>query len=319
MGNNFKQRDLKSNLKVVGNFMARYYLLIALVLLIVAGIFLSDKFLTTKNILNVLLQNSMLAIFSMGMLFVIITGGIDLSVGSIVALSACLIAGSIQNNINIFLGLLMTISILAVVGVFTGALVSFGKIAPFIATLAMMTIIRGAAYIYQVGSDRRIDGTILPKVINSSIGFVPIPIIIMIFIVGLSAFILSRTVFGRAVYAIGGNYETARLAGINVKMHLIVVYVISAVFASISGIILAGRLSLGTALVGTGYELDGIAAVVVGGASLMGGSGTVLNTLMGAFILGFLSNIMNLMGVAAYPQMITKGFIILIAVLVKRD
>ena len=244
-----RQRKSKENLKLVGIFIARYYLFIALLLLIVAGILLSDKFLTTRNISNVLLQNSMLTIFSMGMLFVIITGGIDLSIGSIVALSACLIAGAIQNNMNIFIGLIMVIFILALTGAFTGVLVSFGKIAPFIATLAMMTIVRGAAYIYQIGSDRRIDGTILPKIINSNIGYIPIPVIIMIVVVVISAFILSKTVFGRAVYAIGGNYETARLAGINVKIHLIIVYAISAVFASISGIILAGRLSLVTALV----------------------------------------------------------------------
>lgn len=305
--------------KTVLGFLATNYLIITLIVLVAAGTILSDKFLMTRNILNVLLQNSMMTIISMGMLFAIITGGIDLSVGSIVALSGCLVAGFIQDGMNPFTAVALVLLLMSLIGAGSGLLTSYGRITPFIVTLAMMTIVRGMAYIYQVGADRRIDGTPLTELINSNIGIIPVPVIIMAVVVALAAFVLGKTTFGRSVYAIGGNPETARLAGISVNLNLILVYVISAALAAVSGIILAGRLSMGTALVGQGFELDAIAAVVVGGASLAGGKGTVLNTLMGAFIIGILANIMNLMGIAAYPQMIIKGVIILAAVLIRRD
>ncbi|CEP68200.1 ABC transporter, permease [Moorella glycerini] len=307
------------NFKALINFFAKYYLVFTLLVLIITGSVLSDKFLMTRNIVNVLLQNSIMTIISMGMLFTIITGGIDLSVGSIVALSGCLVAGFIQGGMSIFQATFISLLLMSLIGLCSGILVSYGKIAPFIVTLAMMTIVRGMAYIYQVGADRRIDGTALPEIINSNVGIVPVPVIVMAIIVVIAGFILEKTTFGRGVYAIGGNVETARLAGINVNLHLILVYIISAVLAALSGIILAGRLSMGTALVGQGFELDAIAAVVVGGASLSGGTGTVVNTLMGAFIIGILANIMNLLGIAAYPQMIIKGIIIIAAVLIRKE
>ncbi len=317
-----KEKNQKMNSKIMldslPGFLGKNYLIVTLVILIIAGMILSNKFFMTRNILNILLQNSMMTIISMGMLFAIITGGIDLSVGSVVALSGCLVAGFIQGGVSTLPAVSLVLLLMALVGMTSGILVSYGRIAPFIVTLAMMTIVRGLAYIYQIGADRRIDGTALTETINSNIGIIPVPIIIMAIVVILAGFILGKTTFGRSVYAIGGNSETARLAGINVNLNVILVYIISSVLAAISGIILAGRLSMGTALVGQGFELDAIAAVVVGGASLSGGTGTAVNTLMGAFIIGILANIMNLMGVAAYPQMIIKGVIIVAAVLIKR-
>ncbi len=317
-----KEKNLKINRKIMldslPGFLGKNYLVVTLVILIIAGMVLSNKFFMARNILNILLQNSMMTIISMGMLFAIITGGIDLSVGSVVALSGCLVAGFIQGGANTLPAISLVLLLMALVGMTSGILVSYGRIAPFIVTLAMMTIVRGLAYIYQIGADRRIDGTALTETINSNIGIIPVPIIIMAIVVIVIGFILEKTTFGRGVYAIGGNSETARLAGINVNLNVILVYTISSVLAAISGIILAGRLSMGTALVGQGFELDAIAAVVVGGASLSGGTGTAVNTLMGAFIIGILANIMNLMGVAAYPQMIIKGVIIVAAVLIKR-
>ena len=317
-----KEKNLKMNRKIMldslPGFLGKNYLVVTLVILIIAGMVLSNKFFMARNILNILLQNSMMTIISMGMLFAIITGGIDLSVGSVVALSGCLVAGFIQGGANTLPAISLVLLLMALVGMTSGILVSYGRIAPFIVTLAMMTIVRGLAYIYQIGADRRIDGTALTETINSNIGIIPVPIIIMAIVVIVIGFILEKTTFGRGVYAIGGNSETARLAGINVNLNVILVYTISSVLAAISGIILAGRLSMGTALVGQGFELDAIAAVVVGGASLSGGTGTAVNTLMGAFIIGILANIMNLMGVAAYPQMIIKGVIIVAAVLIKR-
>lgn len=309
---------IRLDIKGIFRFFTKNYLLVCFIVLVFACMILSNKFMTTRNIMNILLQNSMYAIIGIGMLFVIIAGGIDLSVGSVVALSVCFTAGFIQDNMGV-MAVVVVLILMALVGLVTGILVTYGKVAPFVATLAMMTILRGEAYIYQVGSDRRIDGTFLPNFINSNVGGIPTPVIIMVIIVVISAFTLGKTTFGRSIYAIGGNAETARLAGINVKLHVILVYVISGVLAGLAGIILAGRLSMGTALVGEGFELDAIAAVVVGGAALSGGTGTVMNTVIGAFIIGVLANIMNLMGVAAYPQMIIKGVIILIAVMARRD
>jgi ribose transport system permease protein len=155
--------------------------------------------------------------------------------------------------------------------------------------------------------------------VTGTIGPIPVPVIIMIGVALIAGFILTQTAFGRAIYSVGGNREAARLSGINIGLSLTMVYVISAVLSSLSGIILTSRLALGTALVGQGYELDAIAAVVIGGASMSGGTGTVTNTILGAFIIGFLNNILNLMGVAAYPQMIIKGVIIVAAVIWKRN
>jgi ribose transport system permease protein len=295
------------------------YIAIAFIALLVAGSFLSDKFLLMTNLRNVTLQTSMIAIISIGMLFTIISGGIDLSVGSIVALAGCLAAGFTQGGMDPLLTIGFVLVLMAIAGSFSGLLVSVGNVAPFIATLAAMTIWRGASYIYQVGQDRRIDGTPFVKTIAGYIGPIPVPVIIMVVVAVIAAFVLRKTTFGRSIYAVGGNKEAAKFSGINVNFHLTSVYMISAALAGLSGMILAGRLALGTALVGIGYELDAIAAVVVGGASLMGGTGTVLNTLLGAFIIGFLNNILNLMGVAAYPQMIIKGVIIIAAVIWKRN
>jgi ribose transport system permease protein len=172
---------------------------------------------------------------------------------------------------------------------------------------------------YQVGQNRRIDGTFLPSFIQNNLFGIPVPVIILAIIFVIFGFILKKTKYGRGIYAIGGNAETARLAGINVKKYLIITYSVAGLLFGIAGMILAGRLSMGTATVGEGYELDAIASVVVGGATLSGGVGSVTKTLIGAFLMGVLINIMNLMGIASYPQMILKGIIIVLAVLAYRE
>lgn len=296
-------------------FVSEYYLVLILVALILAGSILSPKFMTTSNIMNVLLQNSMNTIVAMGMLFVIITGGIDLSVGSVYAFAGCLVAGLLQQGQNTIVAVAIVLALMAIFGAVSGVMVSAGKVAPFIATLAMMSIVRGMAYMYQVGADRRIDGTGLSNFINSALFGVPTPVYIMAVVVIIAWVILEKTTIGRAVYAVGGNGEASRLAGVRVPLTLIIVYAISAVFAGTAGIIMTGRLSLGTAIVGDGAEMDAIAAVVVGGAAMNGGKGTVVNTVIGAFVIGLLVNIMNLKQIPAYPQLITKGIIILVAVI----
>lgn len=299
-------------------FIKDNFVVFAFIAMVIFGAFASPAFLTLGNIKTVLLQNSIYAICAIGMLLVVITGGIDLSVGSFVVVAVCFSAGFIQDGYGIW-SIVIVMLMCLVFGTISGLLVSYAKVAPFIATLAMMTILRGIAYMYQVGQNRRIDGTFLPNFIQSSFLGIPIPVIILAFIFMIAAFILRKTKYGRGIYAIGGNAETARLAGINVKKYLIVTYSIAGLLFGIAGMILAGRLSMGTATVGEGYELDAIASVVVGGATLSGGVGSVTKTLIGAFLMGVLINIMNLMGVASYPQMILKGIIIVMAVLAHRD
>ncbi len=308
-----KNNVLESSL----NFLKNNFVVIAFIVLVIFGSFASPAFLTVSNIKTVLLQNSIYAICALGMLFIVITGGIDLAVGSYVVVAVCFTAGFIQDGYG-WLAIVMVSAMSIGFGLITGLLVSRANVAPFIATLASSTILRGIAYIYQVGQNRRIDGTFWPEFIQGNVLGIPSPIFILIIIYLVCVFVLRKTKFGRGIYAIGGNAETARLAGINVKRYLTATYAIGGFLFGIAGMILAGRLSMGTATVGEGYELDAIAAVVVGGATLSGGVGSPTKTLIGAFLMGVLGNILNLVGIASYPQMIIKGIIIVAAVLMNR-
>lgn len=301
------------------SFFQKYYLVITFLLMFVVSCLLSPKFLTPLNLLNILTQNATTAILSYGMLFVIVTGGIDLSVGSFLALSVCLTAGLLNQNWPIAAVCLFVVLVMAVGGAIAGGLIAFGKIEPFIATLAMQQVVRGIAYIYQVGSVAVINNQTFLTNFAGNLGPIPIAIIYAVIIGIIMHILLKNTTFGRKTYAIGGSKEAAKLVGVSVNKMLISIYVLSAILAGIAGIIMAARLRVGTALVGDGLELDAIASVVIGGAAFTGGRGTVMNTVLGVLILGIIGNIMNLMGVATYPQMMIKGAIIVAAVLAKRD
>ncbi len=301
------------------SFFQKYYLVITFLLMFVVSCLLSPKFFTPLNLLNILTQNATTAILSYGMLFVIVTGGIDLSVGSFLALSVCLTAGLLNQNWPIAAVCLFVVLVMAVGGAIAGGLIAFGKIEPFIATLAMQQVVRGIAYIYQVGSVAVINNQTFLTNFAGNLGPIPIAIIYAVIIGIIMHILLKNTTFGRKTYAIGGSKEAAKLVGVSVNKMLISIYVLSAILAGIAGIIMAARLRVGTALVGDGLELDAIASVVIGGAAFTGGRGTVMNTVLGVLILGIIGNIMNLMGVATYPQMMIKGAIIVAAVLAKRD
>lgn len=301
------------------SFFQKYYLVITFLLMFVVSCLLSPKFLTPLNLLNILTQNATTAILSYGMLFVIVTGGIDLSVGSFLALSVCLTAGLLNQNWPIAAVCLFVVLVMAAGGAIAGGLIAFGKIEPFIATLAMQQVVRGIAYIYQVGSVAVINNQTFLTNFAGNLGPIPIAIIYAAIIGIIMHILLKNTTFGRKTYAIGGSKEAAKLVGVSVNKMLISIYVLSAILAGIAGIIMAARLRVGTALVGDGLELDAIASVVIGGAAFTGGRGTVMNTVLGVLILGIIGNIMNLMGVATYPQMMIKGAIIVAAVLAKRD
>lgn len=290
---------------------------IGLVLLAVFLSFASPYFLEARNLINLARQISLYAIIAAGMTFVILTGGIDLSVGSIVAVTGTFIAGFIKSGIPILPAILLGIGIGVLFGLFNGFIVANTRIPAIIVTLATMSIGRGTALLYSNGYP--ISG--LPDSFKTLgrgyLGPLPIPVYIMIIIFILAYVILNKTRFGRHVYALGGNEETVRLSGINIRKLKMKVYIISGLMASISGLILASRLGSGQPLAGDGWELDAIAAVVVGGTDIAGGRGTIIGTLIGAFVIGVLNNGLNLLNVSAYLQLVVKGFVIIGAVFVR--
>lgn len=289
---------------------------IILLLLIVVSTFMSDTFLTTMNIRNIMLQQAGPILVAMGLLFVILTGGIDLSVGSIMALGATVSAILITD-----MGLHFTASIGTAVlvglalGLFSGVLVAYAGMQGFVATLATMTIARGVAFVITEGRPVKIEADTISTLVSQDYMY---PIIwITILLIFVFMIIHRYTGYGRKVIAIGSNETALKLAGVRTKRYVMSTYALSGALAALAGVFVAARSSTGSATVGMGQELDAIAAVVIGGASLMGGRGFVLNTVAGALILGLIGNIMNLMAVPSYPQDIIKGAIIVAAVLLQ--
>jgi len=285
-----------------------------IVLVIIAGI-LSPAFFKPTNIFNVLRQVSINCIISIGMTFVILTGGIDLSVGSVVALCSVLVAFAQANGLSTFTSVMVGLGAGMFCGLFNGFIIVNRKLQPFIVTLASMTIVRGLAYIISGG--RPIMGITdsFRDIAITYAGPLPMPALYMLILVGFAYVVLSKTFWGRAYYAIGGNEEAARLSGTRVDMYKALAYVLTGVLSGFSAILVVARVTVGEPIIGTGWELDAIAAVVIGGTSLAGGVGSVIGTFIGALILGVLSNIFNLLNISAYVQMVFKGIIILIAVL----
>jgi ribose transport system permease protein len=292
-----------------------YGSLLGLLLIGAALSLLSDRFLTTSNLINVARQVSINAIVAAGMTIVIITGGIDLSVGSTIALAGCaalLVARLLGDVAGMAVGLLAA----GGVGLLNGALVAWGRVPPFITTLATMTVVRGAALVLTNGEPIvKTEGPYL-WLGQASVGPIPVPILLMVATLFGAHWFLSRTRWGTYVYAVGGNAEAARLSGISLAGIQILVYVLGGVLAGLAGLVLAARLSSAQPNTGVGFELDAIAAVVLGGTSLMGGEGTIWGTTVGAFIIGVLNNGFNLMNVSPFYQLIAKGAVIVLAVLV---
>ncbi|MEU3310374.1 substrate-binding domain-containing protein [Nocardiopsis sp. NPDC006832] len=289
--------------------------LTALAILVVVMSLLSDDFLTAQNLLNVGVQAAVIAILAFGVTFVIIAGGIDLSVGSVAALSATVLGflATVQ-GVPIWLALPLAAATGVACGLVNGVLVAYGRLPSFIATLAMLSIGRGLSLVLSEGSPISLPDSV--AVLGRSLGgWLPVPVIIMLVMVLVTAVILRRTFAGRAMYAIGGNEEAARLSGIRVKRHQLGIYALSGLFAAVAGIILASRLASAQPQAAQGYELDAIAAVVIGGASLAGGVGSAFGTLVGALILAVLRNGLNLLSVSAFWQQVVIGVVIAIAVL----
>ncbi|AUM66680.1 ribose ABC transporter permease [Brevibacillus sp. 7WMA2] len=313
------QAQTKPTLTLKGNFLQQMGPLLGLFLLVIILSIVSSDFLTVSNIFNVLRQVSINALIAFGMTFVILTGGIDLSVGSTLALSSALSAGLMASGGDPFLAIVVGLLAGLVMGAFNGILVAKGNVAPFIATLATMTVFRGLTLVYTEG--KPITG--LPDsfglVGKSFFLQIPMPVIWMLLSFVALYFILKHTTFGRHVYALGSNEEATRLSGISTTKVKIWVYSISGLFASLAGIILTSRLNSAQPTAGTSYELDAIAAVVLGGTSLSGGKGWIVGTLIGAMIIGVLNNGLNLLNVSSFYQLVAKGAVILIAVLLDRS
>jgi ribose transport system permease protein len=291
----------------------------ALVVLIVAASFISPHFLNPINILNVLRQVAMYGILGIGMTFVILTKGIDLSVGSTVALTGVLGALMMEQGVPIPLMIVACLTIGAVIGAINGLGVSYWRIPAFIMTLGTMVMVRGFALMFADG------GTVNPGKLGENFFFlgggyllgVPTPIYVFAVVCVVSAVVLGLTPFGRAIYAVGSNDEAARLSGISVSGVVFGVYTICGSLAALSGLIFLSRLSVGDPNSGLGLELEAITIAVIGGTSLFGGEGTVLGTIGGAMVLAIIANVLNLAGVSPFSQQVVKGAIIVLAVLLE--
>ncbi|NOH16177.1 ribose ABC transporter permease [Clostridium cochlearium] len=300
-------------------FLLKFKSLFGLILLCVIISILTPRFLNVSNIMNVFTQVSVNAILAIGMSFVILTGGIDLSVGSTLAISGAISASIIRATNSIFLSIIVALIIGAIIGLMNGVVVAKGKIQAFIVTLATMTILRGVTMVYTNGTPISGLSDKFMLIGNKKIlGYIPVPAIITIVVLIIAWYILSQTRYGRYVYALGGNEDSARLSGINTDKIKTLVYVICGITAALSGVITTSRVGSASPNAGLGFELDAIAAVVLGGTSLAGGEGTVVGTIIGAMIIGVLNNGLNLAGVSAYYQSIVKGLVILLAVLIDK-
>lgn len=307
--------DPSRHLATLARGWQRVGVLAALVLLVIAASFLSPRFLTVPNLLNVLRQVSIVGILATGMTFVILTRGIDLSVGSILGIAVVLFAGSMDNR-GMGLAIPLGLGAAALVGLVNGIGIAYAGLPAFIMTLGMLSFVRGLAFIYTGGTPVPIISEDFYSLGNGYLAGVPIPALILLAALLVSAFILGLTPFGRSVYAIGSNEEAARLSGVPVRLYKTIVYVISGLMSGLAGLVYASQLSIGTPIAGQGYELDSIAAVVVGGTSLFGGKGSVAGTFLGTLIIGVLANILNLTGVDPFVQQLFKGALIILAVFI---
>ena len=325
MENVIKRPLIKTNY----SYILQKYGIVFVLLLMIVGISIAEPaFLSRANIFNVLTQSSIFGIMALGMTFVIISKGIDLSVGSVLALSGVIAASLAQSSeatakffpnmgeLPIIIPIIAALIVGALCGGISGALIAKTRIPAFIATLGMMTIARGLALIY---SDGKPVSTLIPSMsaIGGKIfGVIPIPVLIYFVMIGISWVLLNYTRFGKSVFAIGGNIHAAEISGVNVSRNLIKIYALSGLFAGIAAIVFAGRVCSVHPGAATGYELTAIAATTIGGTSHSGGIGTIGGAFIGALVLAVMRNGMTLLGVDAYWQQIAEGVIIVVAVVI---
>jgi inositol transport system permease protein len=298
-------------------FLSKYGMLFILIALMILMSVLSPTFLTSGNLINIIRQMAVVGIVAIGVTMVIITTGIDLSSGSVIALTSVVVASMAHpGTLPVVLVILIGLGIGALTGVINGAIISKGRIAPFIVTLGMMTAARGAALLYTGGKPIGNLSDSFKFIGQGSLFGIPVPILIFILVGFISYLILNKTKFGKYTYAIGGNEQAAHIAGVNVDKYKIMIYGYAGLLSALAGIILTSRIASGQPTAGTMYELDAIAAAVIGGTSLSGGIGTIGGTIIGALIIGVMNNGLDLLNVSSYWQQILKGGIITAAVLI---
>ncbi|KYG91135.1 ribose ABC transporter permease [Metasolibacillus sp. FSL H7-0170] len=299
----------------------KYGTVIVLLLLVIIISVMNPKFLTTYNILNIFRQVSINGLIALGMTFVILTGGIDLSVGAILGLSGMVLGLLILGGTPDVIAIIIVILLGAGLGLFNGFLVAKIKLQAFIVTLATMTMFQGITLIISDGIPAMgvtTNAKFLDFISQGKLLGLPLPMIIFLVAFIVLYILIEKTVYGRGVYAVGGNEEVARLSSISTIKTKTLVYVISGAMAALAGVILTSRLSSAQPTAGAGYELDAIAAVVIGGTSLAGGRGRIFGTLIGVLIIGVLNNGLNIIGVSSFYQQVIKGLVILIAVILDR-
>ena len=313
MKNKFGQ-TMKNTVKM------NFGILMGLVILCLGLTVLTDKFATVTNFFNVVRQITINLYLACGMTFVILTGGIDLSVGSTLALSSAIMASLIKGGMDPIMGIVVAAIIGLILGTINGVVISYGKVAPFIATLATMTIFRGLTLVYTDGNpiSSLTDNQLFHMFGQGYFAGIPVPAVVMLLMFALCWFILNKTPLGRKTYAVGGNEKVSFIAGIKIERIKIFAYAITGLFCALAGAILTSRLNSAQPTAGTGYELDAIAAVVLGGTSLSGGKGRIVGTLIGVLIIGTLNNGLNILNVSSFYQQVVKGIVILLAVLMDR-
>lgn len=317
---NMKQAEFRRRLvKEILKFIERNIPLFGLLTLLFVIGFLSPAFFTQYNILSVLRQASINGLVAFGMFTVILTAGIDLSVGSTLAVSSMVMAKLITSGVDSLLAIFIALVIGALVGLINGLLISKGKLQPMIATLSTMMLFRGVTLFISNGvPESRLGDGIIGWIGRGSFSTIPVPVYVLIIVAIIMACVLRFTVFGKRVYAIGGNIKAARLSGIRVERMIIYVYMITGLLSALAGVILTSRIDSAVPTAGQGYELTAIAAVVIGGASLQGGRGRTLGTFIGILIIAVISNGLNLLGTSPYIQQIATGLIIVVAVIFDR-
>ncbi|MGL4687234.1 MAG: ribose ABC transporter permease [Fusobacteriaceae bacterium] len=290
--------------------------LIGLILFSIIVSIINPRFISLPNIMNVLRQTSVNSVIAIGMTLIILTGGIDLSVGSVLAFCGALMGSLIATGLNPVIAIILSLILGGIFGLANGVLVAKYKLQPFIVTLVTMTLLRGATLVFTNGKPISISngGDLFDNIGGGYLFNIPVPIYIMLVLFIIVSYILNNTKFGRYIYAVGGNEEATKLSGINTDKIKIYVYGLGGLFAALAGVIVSSRLGSAQPTAGTGYELDAIAAVVLGGTSLSGGYGKIAGTALGAVIIGVLANALNLLDVSSYYQMMVKALVILIAV-----
>jgi ribose transport system permease protein len=299
---------------VYSDLVNKFGLLAGFIILLVIMSILSPVFLTEVNLINILRQVTVVGVISVGMTFAVIAAGIDLSVGATLALSGIVLV-SMQSE-GAFVAIAVALLAGIACGFANGVAVSYGKVQPFVVTLASMTVIRGLTLIMSDGTPISLSNSFLLEIGSSYVGPIPLLIIIFVIVILIGWVLLSKTKFGRYTFAIGSSENASKLAGIKIDRMKVMIYTLSGGLAALAGILLTSRLSSASPIAGTGYELDAIAAVAIGGAKLSGGVGSMVGTLLGVLIVGVISNGLVLLDVNAYIQQVVKGIIIFVAVLI---